>query len=49
MLEIHSALGSLAEARLIQVATPYWPEAASWITHFQASEYSLSAPAGEDG
>ncbi|MEO3813396.1 PaaX family transcriptional regulator C-terminal domain-containing protein [Sphaerisporangium sp. B11E5] len=46
MLEIHSALGSLAQARLIQVATPYWPDAASWITHFQASENSLSVPAG---
>ncbi|MEN3539637.1 PaaX family transcriptional regulator C-terminal domain-containing protein [Microbispora sp. ZYX-F-249] len=49
MLEIHSALGSLAEARLIQVVTPYWPDAASWITHFNASENSLSAPAGGDG
>ncbi|TQS20977.1 PaaX family transcriptional regulator C-terminal domain-containing protein [Microbispora sp. KK1-11] len=38
MLEIHSALGSLAEARLIEVATPHWPDAASWITHFHASE-----------
>ncbi|MEV2242536.1 PaaX family transcriptional regulator C-terminal domain-containing protein [Micromonospora sp. NPDC049891] len=36
-LDIHSRLGALAQARLIQVATPYWPDAASWITHFQAS------------
>jgi phenylacetic acid degradation operon negative regulatory protein len=36
-LDIHSALGSLAQARLIQVATPHWPDAARWITHFQAS------------
>jgi phenylacetic acid degradation operon negative regulatory protein len=49
MLEVHSALGSLAEARLIQVSTPYWPDAASWITHFQASENSVSAPVGGDG
>ncbi|MEU6424249.1 PaaX family transcriptional regulator C-terminal domain-containing protein [Microbispora sp. NPDC046973] len=49
MLEIHSALGSLAEARLIQVATPYWPDAASWITHFQASENPVAAPVGGDG
>lgn len=49
MLEIHSALGSLAEARLIQVATPYWPDAASWITHFHVSEDSVSAPAGRAG
>ncbi len=46
MLEIHSALGSLAEARLIQVATPHWPDAASWITHFRVSEDSVSVPAG---
>ncbi len=49
MLEIHSALGSLAEARLVQVATPYWPDAASWITHFQASENGVSVPAAGDG
>jgi phenylacetic acid degradation operon negative regulatory protein len=36
-LDIHSALGSLAQARLVEVATPHWPDAASWITHFQAS------------
>ncbi|MET7669473.1 PaaX family transcriptional regulator [Micromonospora luteifusca] len=36
-LDIHSALGSLAQARLVAVATPHWPDAASWITHFQAS------------
>ena len=36
-LDIHSALGSLAQTRLVEVATPHWPDAASWITHFQAS------------
>ncbi|MFF5179717.1 PaaX family transcriptional regulator C-terminal domain-containing protein [Micromonospora sp. NPDC000316] len=36
-LDIHSTLGSLAQARLVQVASPHWPDAASWITHFQAS------------
>jgi phenylacetic acid degradation operon negative regulatory protein len=35
-LEVHTALGPLAEARLIEVATPFWPSAASWITHFHA-------------
>ncbi len=35
--------------RLIQVATPYWPDAASWITHFQASENGVSVPAAGDG
>ncbi|GAA4463202.1 hypothetical protein GCM10023170_069040 [Phytohabitans houttuyneae] len=42
-LEIHSALGPLAEARLIEVVRPYWPEAASWITHFQAAEEPVRA------
>jgi phenylacetic acid degradation operon negative regulatory protein len=37
-LEIHSALGSPAEARLIEIATPHWPDAASWITHFRAEQ-----------
>ncbi|WP_327032132.1 PaaX family transcriptional regulator C-terminal domain-containing protein [Micromonospora ureilytica] len=36
-LDIHSTLGSLAQARLVEVVTPHWPEASSWITHFQAS------------
>ncbi|MEU8663413.1 PaaX family transcriptional regulator [Actinoplanes philippinensis] len=35
-LEIHTALGSLAQARLIEVATAHWPDAGRWITHFQA-------------
>lgn len=35
-LEIHTALGPLAEARLVEIAQPHWPAAASWITHFQA-------------
>ncbi|GII81743.1 PaaX family transcriptional regulator [Sphaerisporangium rufum] len=48
MLEIHSALGALAEARLIEVAAPYWPDAARWITHFRASEDSVSVPADRD-
>ncbi|MGC5032517.1 PaaX family transcriptional regulator C-terminal domain-containing protein [Micromonospora sp. DT229] len=36
-LDIHTALGALAQARLVEVVTPYWPDAASWITYFQAS------------
>ena len=39
-LDIHSALGALAQTRLIEVATPHWPDAATWITHFQASRDS---------
>lgn len=35
-LEVHSALGPLAEARLVEVVLPHWPSAAAWITHFQA-------------
>lgn len=43
-LEIHSALGPLAEARLVEVTTPYWPAAASWITHFRASDDPARPP-----
>ena len=35
-MEIHAALGSLARERLVEVAAPHWPEAASWITFFSA-------------
>ncbi|HEX5203090.1 MAG TPA: PaaX family transcriptional regulator C-terminal domain-containing protein [Actinoplanes sp.] len=35
-LEIHAALGSPARERLVEVATPHWPDAASWITFFTA-------------
>lgn len=37
-LDIHSALGPLAESRLVEVVTPYWPTAASWVTHFRAAK-----------
>ncbi|MFG2060980.1 PaaX family transcriptional regulator C-terminal domain-containing protein [Micromonospora sp. NPDC048871] len=36
-LDIHTTLGALAQARLIEVVAPHWPDAASWITYFQAS------------
>ncbi|GAA0363869.1 hypothetical protein GCM10009541_02680 [Micromonospora gifhornensis] len=36
-LDIHTALGALAQARLVEVVTPYWPDAVSWVTHFRAS------------
>jgi phenylacetic acid degradation operon negative regulatory protein len=46
-LDIHCRLGPLAQSRLVEVATPYWPEAARWITHFQAStDPSRPAPTG---
>jgi len=37
----------LAATRLIEVATPHWPDAASWITHFEAPE--IAAPVGGHG
>ncbi|WP_422735039.1 PaaX family transcriptional regulator C-terminal domain-containing protein [Micromonospora sp. WMMD729] len=37
-LEIHRALGVLAQERLVEVATPHWPDAAAWITHFEAAD-----------
>ncbi|WP_433533838.1 PaaX family transcriptional regulator [Micromonospora sp. CA-249363] len=48
-LEVHSALGALAQARLVEVATPHWPDAAVWITHFEASEDSSAAGPGASG
>ncbi|WP_062431031.1 PaaX family transcriptional regulator [Herbidospora daliensis] len=49
LLEVHTALGSLAEARLIEIATPHWPDAASWITHFRVSADSVSVSTRGDG
>ena len=45
-LEIHSALGPLAEARLVEVMSPTWPEAASWVTHFVAADDPAAPPVG---
>jgi phenylacetic acid degradation operon negative regulatory protein len=45
-LEVHTALGPPAEARLIEVTAPHWPDAASWITHFSAPDDPAPAPAG---
>ncbi|GAA1776615.1 PaaX family transcriptional regulator C-terminal domain-containing protein [Luedemannella helvata] len=46
-LDIHAALGPLAEARLVEVATPYWPAAASWVNHFRlAKDSSLGISGG---
>ena len=36
-LEIHSALGPLAQGRLVELMAPSWPDAASWVTHYVAS------------
>ena len=43
-LEVHTALGPLAEARLVEVTSPYWPAAASWITHFRAPDDTALPP-----
>jgi phenylacetic acid degradation operon negative regulatory protein len=37
-LEIHTALGALAEARLVEVTSPHWPAAARWLTHYPSSQ-----------
>jgi phenylacetic acid degradation operon negative regulatory protein len=45
-LEIHSALGPPAEARLVEVARPHWPQAASWITRPGRGAVLQMAPQG---
>ena len=35
-VEIHAALGAPARDRLVEVLTPHWPDAASWVTFFRA-------------
>lgn len=45
-LEIHTALGPLAQERLVEVMVPTWPDAASWVTHFVASDDPAAPPRG---
>ena len=45
-LEIHSALGPLAQERLVEVMEPTWPDAASWVTHFVAADDPAEPPLG---
>lgn len=45
-LEIHSALGPLAQERLVELMTPTWPDAASWVTHFVAADDPAAPPRG---
>lgn len=45
-LEIHAALGPLAQERLVEVMTPTWPGAAAWVTHFVASDDPTAPPRG---
>ncbi len=35
-LDVHARLGALARARLVEVTAAHWPDAARWITHFDA-------------
>jgi phenylacetic acid degradation operon negative regulatory protein len=37
-LDIHTALGPLAQARLVEVTTPHWPGVADWVTHFRLAD-----------
>lgn len=45
-LEVHTALGPYAQERLVELMTPYWPDAAAWVTHFVAAENPLAPPRG---
>lgn len=44
MLEVHTALGPPAQARLVEVMTPSWPAAADWVTHYVASSDPTRPP-----
>ena len=35
-----------AQERLVELMTPYWPDAAAWVTHFVAAENPLVPPRG---
>jgi len=48
-LEVHAALGPLAQERLVEVMSPAWPDAASWVTHFVASDDPDEPPRGGRG
>ena len=43
-LEVHTALGPLAQHRLVEVLTPSWPGAAVWVTHFTAADDASVPP-----
>ncbi|GIG39508.1 PaaX family transcriptional regulator [Cellulomonas phragmiteti] len=45
-LEVHTALGPLAQDRLVQLMTPSWPEAATWVTHYVAADDPHRGPLG---
>lgn len=43
-LEIHSTLGPLAERGLVELMSPTWPDAASWVTYYVASDDAAAPP-----
>lgn len=43
-LEVHTALGPLAQHRLVEVLTPSWPGAAVWVTYFTAADDASIPP-----
>lgn len=45
-LEVHTALGPLAQERLVELMTPSWPDAAAWVTHFVAPDDPTAYPRG---
>ncbi|UZN01618.1 PaaX family transcriptional regulator C-terminal domain-containing protein [Cellulomonas sp. S1-8] len=45
-LEVHSALGPLAQERLVELMSPSWPQAAAWVTHYVAAEDPSAPPLG---
>lgn len=45
-LEVHTALGPLAQERLVELMSPTWPEAGEWVTHFVAAQDPGMPPQG---
>lgn len=43
-LEVHTALGPLAQARLVELMTPMWPQASRWLTHYVAADDPRDPP-----
>ncbi|MCM0638269.1 PaaX family transcriptional regulator [Cellulomonas wangsupingiae] len=43
-LEIHAALGPPAQQRLVELMTPSWPDAATWVTHYVAADDPRDRP-----
>lgn len=37
-LDVHTVLGPLAQERLVELMTPSWPDAGTWLTHYVAAD-----------